>query len=295
MLPIILSVIGSLLPSIVDSLRSGKSPEEAAAIVAPKRKALIDRLVGSGVASSAAEALADEAMQSELEKAQLPEAMNPLVMSALSVAGMFGGMKAGNMIKARGVAKAAATKPASAPSPDEVKAATKPVVSSKTEEVAEGTAHNVIEEATEDVYKPGFRSPAIDKAMTGSMDSVTAGGPFPSGRNIGYSDPSPATLARLSPPSSRVGYTPQLGTPFQRDTVIPAGFDPRKAVDAEFRVTSGSVPSRLKPGITDRDMEIEQIMKEMQMAEMRAARAASTPQPDRLMRTPGTSLVAPWE
>lgn len=212
--PWIASTIGTMLPAIVDSFRSGKSPEEAAKIVAPKRQEIVDRLIGTGMNQAAAEAMADESIKGELANAQLPEPMNPWLTAGLAIAGGVGGYKAGKMIGAKIAQPITSAPPASAPSSADVQLSSKP-----------------------DVYTPGFRSPAIDKAMAGSLDSVTASGPFPSGRNIGYqSEPS---MARLMPPSQRVGYVPQLGAPFPRDTVIQAGYDPSKAIEAEYRMNTG--------------------------------------------------------
>jgi len=107
MLPVILSIAGGLLPAVIDAFRSGKSPEEAAAIVAPKRREMIDRLTGSGMNGGAAEKMADDAMQGEIEKAQLPEPMNPWLSTALMAAGAYGGFRAGKAISGMRAAKTA--------------------------------------------------------------------------------------------------------------------------------------------------------------------------------------------
>ncbi len=96
-LPWIASAVGTMLPAIVDAFRSGKSPDEAKKIVEPHRQEIIDRLRGSGMNQSAAEAMADESIKGELEKAQLPEPMNPWLSAALAIGGGIGGYKLGKM------------------------------------------------------------------------------------------------------------------------------------------------------------------------------------------------------
>lgn len=96
MLPFVIGTLASvLLPAIIDAFRSGKSPEEAAKIIAPHRKEIIDRLVGSGMNGPAAEAMADESLKSELAQAQLPEPMNPWLQGALMLGGGIAGYKGG--------------------------------------------------------------------------------------------------------------------------------------------------------------------------------------------------------
>lgn len=113
--PWVLGVVGSMLPVIVDAFRTGKSPEEAAKIVEPKRQEIIDRLVGTGMNRAAAEVMADESIKGELEKAKLPEPMNPWLSAALSIgglaAGAYGGAKLGGMMKGKPT-----TEPSGAPS-----------------------------------------------------------------------------------------------------------------------------------------------------------------------------------
>jgi len=93
--PWIASAVGSMLPMIVDSFRSGKSPEEAQKMIAPQRQAMVERLIGSGMNMQQAEAMTDEAMADELSKAQLPEPMNPWLTAALAIGGGIGGYKLG--------------------------------------------------------------------------------------------------------------------------------------------------------------------------------------------------------
>lgn len=96
-LPWIASAVGSMLPMIVDSFRSGKSPEEAQKQIAPQRQAMVERLIGSGMNMQQAEAMTDEAMSEELEKAQLPEPMSPWLTAAMAIGGGIGGYKLGKM------------------------------------------------------------------------------------------------------------------------------------------------------------------------------------------------------
>lgn len=120
MLPIALSVVGGLLPAIIDAFRSGKSPEEAAKIIAPKRQEMIDRFIGSGMNSDAAEKEADIALKDEFAKAQLPEPLNPWLSTGLMALGAYGGYKVGKGIQAARAAKSTpavetAAKPATEP------------------------------------------------------------------------------------------------------------------------------------------------------------------------------------
>ncbi len=96
--PWIISAVGTMLPTIIDAFRSGKSPEEAQKIIAPHRKEIVDRLVGTGMNQTAAEAMADQSMQGEFEKAQLPEPMNPWLQGALAIGGGIAGYKGGKML-----------------------------------------------------------------------------------------------------------------------------------------------------------------------------------------------------
>lgn len=100
--PWIASAVGSMLPMIVDSFRSGKSPEEAQKQIAPQRQAMVERLIGSGMNMQQAEAMTDEAMADELAKAQLPEPMNPWLTAALAIGGGIGGYKLGAKFAGKG-------------------------------------------------------------------------------------------------------------------------------------------------------------------------------------------------
>lgn len=117
-IPWIASAVGSMLPAIVDSFRSGKSPEEAQQLIAPQRQAMIERLIGSGMQQSAAEAMADEAMKSEIEKAQLPEPMSPWLTAALAIGGGIGGYKLGAKLAGKMPAKGAV--PSSDKTPEKI-------------------------------------------------------------------------------------------------------------------------------------------------------------------------------
>lgn len=122
-LPWIASAVGTMLPAIVDAFRSGKSPDEAKKIVEPHRQEIIDRLRGSGMNQSAAEAMADESIKGELEKAQLPEPMNPWLSAALAIGGGVGGYKLGKMGAAKmGGAKMAPATSKPSPASEEVAA-----------------------------------------------------------------------------------------------------------------------------------------------------------------------------
>ena len=135
--PWIASAVGSMLPAIVDSFRSGKSPEEAQKMIAPQRQAMVERLIGGGMNMQQAEAMTDEAMADELAKAQLPEPMNPWLTAALAIGGGVGGYKLGKRFAGNG--------------------------SAAVESVAPDA----------NVYKPGFTSPRTEARMRGSEDRVT--------------------------------------------------------------------------------------------------------------------------
>lgn len=183
-LPWVASAVGTMLPAIVNSFRSGKSPEEAQAEIAPQRQALIERLVGSGMTGPAAEAMADESLADELAKTQLPEEMNPWLSMALSVGGAIGGWKAGKMLGNKmGAAKAAPidtpaeqaiAKPASGPSPQDVQSA-----------MAGGM--------------PLTKGKAVVTKGGGDVGQMMGGSPFPMAESAGM----PLTLGKAVKPPRR--------------------------------------------------------------------------------------------
>lgn len=168
--PWILSAIGAMLPNIIDAFRTGKSPEEAKAIVEPHRKAIIERLIGAGLSQAQATAVADEQIKGELEKAQLPEQMNPWLSAALSVGGAVGGFKLGGMMK--GAPKVSPSTAAA----EEAKPSVKEQAPVEQPRSSRG-----------DVYTPGFKNPAVDRALAGELDQVNpVGGATRRGGNIEY-------------------------------------------------------------------------------------------------------------
>lgn len=273
MLPVVLSIVGSLLPSIVDSLRSGKSPEEAAQIIAPKRKELIDRLVGSGLSGPAAEAMADEAMKGELEKAQLPEAMNPLVMSALSVAGMFGGMKAGNMIKASRAAKAAAGTTAAAGAGAAGVAATAPKTPASAPAPAEVAASSA----------PVITPEVMTNAEVASMRPANTRGPFPS----------PAMDNDFASLDRQGQQVPGRNT--RKFTTVDSPFPARIGMDQSKATQRQQMEEMFNEA--EKDRIIAQRMKKIDMDDMFAWKDSALNYSADMenLRTPGTRLVPPWE
>jgi hypothetical protein len=176
--PWIASAAGSMLPLIVDSFRSGKSPEEAQKMIAPQRQAMVERLIGSGMNMQQAEAMTDEAMADELAKAQLPEPMNPWLTAALAIGGGIGGYKLGAKFAPKG-APADVSKQAKMDTPAE-QAAAKP---------ASGQEPSPLE--VQNAMTGGIGGPFPTKAaprvanpkLTGTpqadMSAMLAGGPFP--------------------------------------------------------------------------------------------------------------------
>lgn len=314
MLPVVLSIVGGMLPMIVDAFRSGRSPEEAAKIVAPKRQEIVERLIGSGMAQYAAEAMADESIKGELEKAQLPEPMNPWLSTALMAAGAFGGYKLGGAIAGKmAAANALAAKPKNVSTPNK---ATPKAKTPAAEEVREaGAGHNAAEEmaegASSDISNMGKTS---NLTLSTDISQIGKTSPIPPSRGNmrAMSEPTrdivPSYTDTPFPPRDRFGGVASELSPLPGPSQVPewvrgAPNPAASVVDdmvakGPFPATMhGSVtPSRLQPGLTDRDMQIEEIMKQMQMEEMRAARMAAMPQaPPRSMRTVGDPLIPPWE
>lgn len=98
LIPIVGSMLGSLIPFIVDAFRSSSTPEEAQKKVQPKYDEMVQLLIGGGMNEDAAHKAAEEFIKPEMEKALEAEPMNPLLSMGLSVLGGYGGFKGGAML-----------------------------------------------------------------------------------------------------------------------------------------------------------------------------------------------------
>jgi hypothetical protein len=107
MLPLILSVAGSLLPSVVSALAGAKTEEEARQAVKPKYEAMVARMIGAGKGRNEAVQAADEAIKGALAEEMNKGALPGWAEALLGVAGGIGGWAAGAKLAAKGLAKAA--------------------------------------------------------------------------------------------------------------------------------------------------------------------------------------------
>lgn len=230
-LPWIGSAVGAMLPAIVDMFRSGKSPEEAAQIVAPKRQEIVDRLIGTGMNQAAAEAMADESIKGELAQAQLPEPMNPWLTGVLMLGGGIAGAKLGSMAKARlspsaGAPATPKTNPADAAPP--ASAPTKPSMADA-ETMAAQRAGRPVEMRDEILadLEPRVSDTSVRRIgyAPGSQSPIEAGyspaTPFPPMATGGERLAGPPMLARLGYKDPTAGGmvgemagTPATATPF---------------------------------------------------------------------------------
>lgn len=96
--PLILSVIGSFLPSIVDAMRSSPTEDEARAKVKPVYDQMIDQLVANGMTRDQAQIQAEQAIQPQLAAAHEKEPLNPWLNAGLGLAGGVAGYKAGGAL-----------------------------------------------------------------------------------------------------------------------------------------------------------------------------------------------------
>jgi hypothetical protein len=191
--PWIASAVGSMLPMIVDSFRSGKSPEEAQKMIAPQRQAMIERLIGSGMNMQQAEAMTDEAMADELAKAQLPEPMNPWLTAALAIGGGIGGYKLGAKFAGKGTptpdvgkeakidtpAEQAVAKPASGQAPSATPAA--PTDSPMPARMGDDIAAKLESRAGYDAKRMSLDNsdPSLVAAVDEMVPAMRPRGPFP--------------------------------------------------------------------------------------------------------------------
>lgn len=225
-IPWIASAVGTMLPAIVDAFRSGKSPEEAQQIVAPQRQAMVERLIGSGMSQTAAEAMADEAMADEVAKAQLPEPMSPWLSAALAIGGGIGGYKLGKMATGRMTpAGADAAKAAKIDTPAE-QALAKPA-SGQAPSVAPPAepAHLGMEPQIKDaeVLSVSGRSPFPPPPMDAEFAALNMGGQVPGRATRRFTMPSsdvrglPGPAAAMPEEAGMMGEimgTPATASPF---------------------------------------------------------------------------------
>jgi len=229
-IPWIASAVGSMLPMIIDSFRSGKSPEEAQKEIAPQRQAMVERLIGSGMNMQQAEAMTDEAMADELAKAQLPEPMNPWLTAALAIGGGIGGYKLGAKFAGKGATTPDVSKEAKIDTPAE-QAVAKP---------ASGQAPSA--QRTPDMVSPDelapvqMRAEAMSRMQPSAMDirntRMLNGVPAPV-RQAAPAAPSPATPASSPFPSK----------PMSASDEIAAKLEARQAYDAKLRSMDNTDPS----------------------------------------------------
>ncbi len=180
--PWILSAVGSMLPAIVDAFRSGKSPEEAQKIIAPHRKEIVDRLVGTGMNQTAAEAMADQSMQGEFEKAQLPEPMNPWLQGALAIGGGIAGYKGGKMLAGKLGAKVppvASRQPTAEPPKEPVPEAMETSEAGEPAGLQDEVPRLPMREVQAEVMSGPFPSPQMDRRF--ATDWISPPRQMPSG------------------------------------------------------------------------------------------------------------------
>lgn len=109
MIPLALSIAGSLAPPILSALFGAKTEQQARDSVAPQYNAMLMRLMAQeGMGRVEAERAADEAMRPEIEKAKSEGALPGWAEGLLSVAGGIGGWAAGAKLAGKVAAKAVA-------------------------------------------------------------------------------------------------------------------------------------------------------------------------------------------
>ncbi len=107
MLPLILSVAGSILPSVVSALAGAKTEEEARQAIKPKYEAMVARMIGAGKGRNEAMQAADEAIKGALAEEMNKGALPGWAEGLLGIAGGIGGWAAGAKLAGKAAAKAA--------------------------------------------------------------------------------------------------------------------------------------------------------------------------------------------
>ena len=105
-LPLVLSIAGGLLPSIISAIAGSKTQAQARVAVQPEYDAMVSQLIGRGMKRAEAEAEADNAIQGEVASKMQEGALPGWAEGLLGVAGGIGGWAAGAKLAARGAAKA---------------------------------------------------------------------------------------------------------------------------------------------------------------------------------------------
>jgi hypothetical protein len=237
--PWIASAVGSMLPLIVDSFRSGKSPEEAQKMIAPQRQAMIERLIGSGMNMQQAEAMTDEAMADEIAKAQLPEPMNPWLTAALAIGGGIGGYKLGAKFASKGTPTPDVSKEAKIDTPAE-QAIAKP---------ASGQAPSA--PRTPDMVSPEelapvqMRAEAMSRMQPSAIDvrntRMLNGVPAPKPKDNPLSAEEIDRLINEAVPTPKS--SPFPAKPMSASDEIAAKLEARQAYDAKLRSMDNTDPS----------------------------------------------------
>lgn len=174
-LPLILSTVASVLPSIISALIGSPTEDEAKAKVAPERDAMVDRIAGTGMERSQAEKLADELITSRVHEEMNKGGIPPWLEGAAAVAGGLGGWKAGSWLSGK-LAKGAAAKLAKGTAATAAPAVAAPVAA---EAAAAGASKAVsgVDEAAKTMTSP-FVKPIQDPAAsmgrtTGSVRTLS--------------------------------------------------------------------------------------------------------------------------
>jgi hypothetical protein len=162
MLPIILGAgIGALTPLVSEIFRTKPDPKVAKDLILTKRQEFIDRALGEGLTQQVAEKRVDAEMQAAMEEADRQGQFNTPWGEMFGMALLGGGVgmafpKVAQWVSGLKGAKAIAPAAAAAAAP------------------AAETAGAKVASAADDVYKAGFRSPAVDRALSGELDTVGA-------------------------------------------------------------------------------------------------------------------------
>ena len=105
-LPLVLSIAGGLLPSIISAIAGSKTQAQARVAVQPEYDAMVSQMIGRGMKRAEAEAEADNAIQGEVASKMQEGALPSWAENLLTIAGGLGGWIAGGKLAARSAAKA---------------------------------------------------------------------------------------------------------------------------------------------------------------------------------------------
>lgn len=90
-LPYVIAALSGFVPSVIDTLVSSKTPEEAARLLAPMRANEIAKLVNEGMRFTDASKAVDESMQGEIQTKMQEGSLPPWANIALGVAASAAG------------------------------------------------------------------------------------------------------------------------------------------------------------------------------------------------------------